>query len=156
MEAYDPDAQEEEQDENVEFKGKDVATMSELFFKFAGVTDNVNFSCGMFFSVVMGMVLPGFCFIFGELIDEMGAMVSTVGKNDNPMKDNTIYMVYVALGMLVGSFFNIAFLMIYSESITYKLKIQYFTKALAKDAAFYDEQNPNEMASKINKEASAV
>ena len=36
------------------------------------------------------------------------------------------------------------------------MKIEYFKAALAKDAAFYDEQNPNEMASKINKEAAAV
>ena len=36
------------------------------------------------------------------------------------------------------------------------MKIEYFKAALAKDAAYYDEQNPNEMASKINKEAAAV
>lgn len=40
--------------------------------------------------------------------------------------------------------------------ITTKLKIAYFDSALRKDADFYDQQNPNEMAAKISKESAAV
>jgi len=36
------------------------------------------------------------------------------------------------------------------------MKVAYFDQALRKDADFYDTQNPNEMASKIAKEVSAV
>lgn len=65
-------------------------------------------------------------------------------------------MVYVAIGSMVFSGTYIATLAIFSESVEHRFKIEYFTKALEKDAAFYDVQNPNEMASKINKEAGAV
>lgn len=65
-------------------------------------------------------------------------------------------MIYVAVFSLFASSTYIACLSVYSESVAYKLKVEYFEKALSKDACFYDEQNPTEMASKINKEASAV
>lgn len=65
-------------------------------------------------------------------------------------------MVYVACAVLVTASINVACFMVFAESITYKFKVEYFQKSLSKDAAFYDEQNPNEMASKINKEAAAL
>lgn len=72
------------------------------------------------------------------------------------MIKNSLYMVYVACGVLVTASFYISSLSVFSESISRNMKIEYFSAALSKDAAFYDEQNPNEMASKINKECGAV
>lgn len=65
-------------------------------------------------------------------------------------------MFYVGLGFFVTSAISISSLSLFSEAISYKIKVAYFKAAITKDAAFYDEQNPNEMASKINKEAAAV
>ena len=65
-------------------------------------------------------------------------------------------MVYVAALAFVSSASYIMAYSLFSESVSFKLKKEYFRSALSKDAAFYDEQNPNEMASKINKEAGAV
>jgi hypothetical protein len=45
---------------------------------------------------------------------------------------------------------------IFAENIAYKIRIDYFRSCLAKDAAFYDDNNPTEMASKISKEVSAI
>lgn len=78
------------------------------------------------------------------------------GSGKNPMKDNTVMMLYVALFAFLSSALYISTFSIFSESIQFKLKIEYLKACLKKDAAFYDVQNPNEMASKINKEASAV
>ena len=44
----------------------------------------------------------------------------------------------------------------FAESISYKIKIKYFKSCLEKDASFYDEHNPTEMASKISKEVSTI
>ena len=44
----------------------------------------------------------------------------------------------------------------YGRGLTVLGNMGGFREALNKDAAFYDEQNPNEMTSKINKEAGAV
>jgi ATP-binding cassette subfamily B (MDR/TAP) protein 1 len=45
---------------------------------------------------------------------------------------------------------------VFAEKISMKLKIQYFSKCIEKDAAYYDEKNPTEMASRISKECSAI
>ena len=44
----------------------------------------------------------------------------------------------------------------FSERIAYKIKVDYFRKCLAKDAAWLDEKNPNELAPKISKETTAI
>ena len=45
---------------------------------------------------------------------------------------------------------------LFAESISFKTKIMYFEKSLEKDATFYDQNNPTEMASRISKECSAI
>jgi ATP-binding cassette subfamily B (MDR/TAP) protein 1 len=108
---------------------------------------------GLVFSFIFGAAMPSFNIGFGGMIDDMGTMETQEG---NPMESNCILMCYVAAGVLVASGIYIASMASFSAGVAHKLKIEYFTKALSKDAAFYDEQNPNEMVSKINKEAGAV
>ena len=45
---------------------------------------------------------------------------------------------------------------LFAERIGFKLKLHYFKCCLEKDAAYYDEHNPTEMASRIAKEVSAM
>jgi hypothetical protein len=47
-------------------------------------------------------------------------------------------MIFIGLGVWVFSWFQVSMLLLFSESISYKIKIEYFTKCLEKDAAFYD------------------
>lgn len=56
----------------------------------------------------------------------------------------------------VFSWIQIAFFSVFAENIAFKARVKYFQKALEKDAAYYDEHNPTEMASKISKEISAM
>lgn len=154
VKAYDPEAGEE--DENIEFHEKETVTFTELITRFASGGDYILLLCGCFWSTGFGAAMPGFCLVFGELIDDMGAMETSVGGESNPMKTNTLFMLYVAAGAFVTSAIYISTFAVYSERVALKLRLTYFEKALSKDAAFYDEQNPNEMASKINKEAQAI
>lgn len=148
---YDPQAEEKQE---LEFQGREVVDASVVFNRFSSTGDKLLFYNGLFWSFIFGAALPTFCFVFGELIDDIGGMATS--KEENPMVTNSLYMVYVAVGVLFTAFFYISSLAVFSESISRNMKIEYFQAALAKDAAFYDEQNPNEMASKINKEAGAL
>jgi hypothetical protein len=47
-------------------------------------------------------------------------------------------------------------LAVFAENIAFKIRIEYFKSCLEKDAAFYDDNNPTEMSSKISKEVSAI
>lgn len=133
---YDPEA--ENEDENLEFKEKETLDAGVLFSRWSDGGDKLLLANGFFWSFLFGAAMPGFCIIFGELIDDMGEMAP--GSDEpNPMKENTIFMVYVALGTFVTSALHISSFAVFSESIAYKLKVEYFEAALSKDAAFYDE-----------------
>jgi hypothetical protein len=54
---------------------------------------------------------------------------------------------FVASGMII-------FWAAFADGIAFKLRIEYFRKSLEKDAAFYDENIPTAMASRISKETS--
>ena len=149
---YDPNA--EERDESLEFYETETVTFWEMMTRFADGCDKVLMFICFFWSFLFGAAMPGFCLVFGGLVDDLGSQQP--GTGNNPMQENTVFMVYVAVLAFVASAIYISSFSVFSESVSYKLKIEYFRAALSKDAAFYDEQNPNEMASKINKEAQAV
>ena len=97
---YVPD---EAQDESAEFTGTEMITVKEILFRFADKGDLCYFYVGAFASFGFGAALPGFCFIFGELIDKLGA--STQGGGFAPLQDMSLYMLYVAIGVWVVSWF---------------------------------------------------
>ena len=63
-----------------------------------------------------------------------------------------ILMLLVGTAGAVGQFLKYATFAIFSENICHNIKLEYFRACLKKDATFYDEHNPNEMASKISQE----
>jgi ATP-binding cassette subfamily B (MDR/TAP) protein 1 len=152
VDAYDPEA--EQRDENLEFHETETVGIGVLYGRWASSSNICLLWFGLAWACAFGGALPGFCFFFGELIDDMGTMGKEAGGN--PMTDNSINMGYIAVGAFVSSACYIGAMSVFSENVSYNMKIEYFRKALTMDAAFYDEQNPNEMASKINKEAGAI
>lgn len=65
-------------------------------------------------------------------------------------------MLYVGAGVYVLSWTQVSMLSIFAENITYKIKLNYYKACLNKDAAYYDEHNPTEMAAKISKETAGI
>lgn len=47
-------------------------------------------------------------------------------------------------------------LSLFAENIAHKTRINYFERCLEKDASWFDDHNPTELASKISKEVSAI
>jgi hypothetical protein len=70
---------------------------------------------GFFWSFLFGASMPGFCIIFGELVDDMGSM--NPGEGKNPMKDNFLMMIYIAIWAFVSSAIYISGFAIFSESV---------------------------------------
>lgn len=88
--AYVPDDQ---QDENAEFTGTDMISISSLLFKYADSTDLCYYYCGILASIGFGGALPGFCLFFGDMIDSMGT--STTGKDGfSGLTDSALTMIY--------------------------------------------------------------
>lgn len=66
------------------------------------------------------------------------------------------YMVIGATVMWVIHAIKIVSYNMFAKNMAYNTRIQYFTKSLEKDAAYYDEHPPTEMASKIAREMNSV
>ena len=58
--------------------------------------------------------------------------------------------------MWVISWCNVTLWAIFAQRVSNRIRFVYFAKCLELDAAFYDENNPNEMSAKIAKEVSAI
>jgi len=65
-------------------------------------------------------------------------------------------MMYIGVGVWAVTFMQFAAMSMFSERLAFRTKIQYFERLLEKDSTWFDENNPNEMASKISKEISAI
>jgi hypothetical protein len=65
-------------------------------------------------------------------------------------------MILIGAGVFVFAGFQVMLFSLFAERTVFNTKIQYFSQTLKKDAAFFDIQNPTEMASKISKECSAI
>lgn len=61
-------------------------------------------------------------------------------------------MMIVGAVMGVASWLQVTLWATFAARIAYKTRMTYFAKTLELDAAYYDENNPNEMSAKIAKE----
>lgn len=87
---------------------------------------------------------------------QIAAGIIVIKPDMSSVKDQALFMVYVGVfAFLMASSMNV-FTALFSENIAFKTKIRYFTTCLEKDAAFYDENVPTTMASRISKECSAI
>ena len=104
--------------------------------------DQAKFVSGLTASVLFGGSLPAFCLLFGDMIDSVG---ETGGENDpndtsgfDSLQTQAKYMIIIGFGVWMFSWFQVTMLALFSESISFKIKMDYFKKCLEKDAAFYD------------------
>ena len=72
------------------------------------------------------------------------------------MKKQAEILVYIGFYAWGIAFFMVSFYAMFGENITFKTRLAYFKSCIEKDSAFYDENNPTEMASKIAKECTAI
>jgi len=72
------------------------------------------------------------------------------------MKTSAFRMGYVALYTFITWIIMVFGLNVTASRIAHRIRIEYFRKCLEKDAAFYDLNNPMEMAAKISKEVTVI
>lgn len=84
----------------------------------------------------------------------------TVNTTPEEMRDDIrdicLIMMYLAIGILVTSFFQNYMLMSASASICAKLKTLYLEKVLNQESAWYDQVNYLELSSRIGKEVDQI
>ena len=134
-----------------EFGTLEQISYRELVFRYASISDKLMCGSAWLASMLFGASLPAFTLIFGEMIDSIGA-----NSGFESLGTQAKWMLFIGAGVYVFSFFQVSLFSIFAENISHKVKINYFRACLAKDAAWFDENNPTEMAAKIAKETLAI
>ena len=64
----------------------------------------------------------------------------------------------ICVGAIAGFFrcIQVTGLEVFAWSMSHKIKIEYFKAILGKDSAWFDANNPNELASKLVKESNMI
>ena len=113
------------------------------------------FYSGIIASTLFGAALPGFCLFFGDMVDEMGASTSN-NTGVGGLKDSALTLIYFAFFVWAASGLQITMMAMYAERVAHKVKLDYFLKCIEKDADYFDQHNPTEMAARISKETAAM
>jgi len=69
--------------------------MGKIMGNKAGCTEWALAALGTFGCMVFGAALPGFCLLWGNMMDNMG------GSGFGAMGDMVVYMVYLGVGVLL-------------------------------------------------------
>jgi len=121
-----------------------------MMFRYASFGDKLMWWLAALAATLFGGALPGFCIIFGDLIQDVGAQ-----QMDN-LTSSAVWMTVIGVIAALFSATFIALFSLFAVSATHKIQIQYFRAALKKDATYYDLHNTNQMSAKIAKECSAI
>ena len=151
MSSYNPEAK--KIDPNSKFTTTEQTSWGALYGRLATGGEK----CLMYFGVVVcfiqGATFPVFMFIWGSLMDDVGAGTPA---GLAAVDDNCNLLLIAGAGAFVLGTINVSVWNVFADLISYKTRILYFRKSLERDAAFYDEHNPMEMATKISREVSAI
>ena len=100
-----------------------------------------------------GLLRPLFSVLYGKVTG--GAT-----KVENDKERNTYEMpaIMASIGAIAGlaKFCQVACLELFADSISYKIRMNYFKSVLGKDSTWFDANNPNEIASKISTEIDMI
>ena len=138
-------------DKESEFTTTDTIPWSTIYQKQANCCDKTILGFAIMGSMLFGGAMPGFCLMFGEMIDGVGG-----AEGIDSLKDQAVIMVFVGIFSMIFSGLQITLWSIFAQRIAEKTRIAYFRACLHKDAAYYDEHSPAELASKISKEVQVI
>ena len=82
------------------------------------------YTIGIIASMLFGAALPGFCLLFGDMIDSVGG--SSTDGNFDMLGTQAKWMIIIGAGVFLFSFAQISLFSIFAENISYKIKIEYF------------------------------
>lgn len=136
VKTYDPN-----KNTDSEFESTEQIGWFEMITRFMDGKDQIKLIGGLFGSALFGAALPAFCLLFGNMIDgvgQTGADTSSESSGFDQLQTQAVYMVYIGLGVWMFSWAQVSSLALFAESISFKIKMEYFRKCLEKDASFYD------------------
>jgi hypothetical protein len=123
----------------------------EMTMRYASTGDKVIFFSAVIAIVIYSSTRPLFSFLMGT--NTSATSDTAHAKEEHKSYEQPLRMVILGVVAWFFRFIMIGGLQVFSTNITHKLKMNYFKSVLGKDSAWFDANNPNEMGTKIVKEA---
>jgi ATP-binding cassette subfamily B (MDR/TAP) protein 1 len=127
-------------------------TVSQLF-QYATGGDKLLMFVGGACAFVSGAGMPGFCWMFGNFVDELSRRGVDV---EDRVSDSAIIMVAIGAAVCVLSIVQVATWAVSAERQSSRLRAAYFDALLHQDAAFYDAQDSTALATRVVEDARKV
>ncbi|KAL5612611.1 hypothetical protein BROUX41_004294 [Berkeleyomyces rouxiae] len=129
---------------------------------------------GFFSSIAAGIPMPLMAILFGELIDDMSDMTcannnanstsninslelqSAKSRYQNQVNDKVVLLLCAAAaGLLLIYIYAVAW-SLFSQRLSHRIRDQYFSALLRKDAEFFDTRPAGEVSSKLNNDIQVI
>lgn len=126
-----------------------------LIWTLADKEDKLYFVLGLISAALCGLGLPSFVFLFGDIADSFEGHMEPkdiLAKITNVSK----ILTFIGLAVWLGSYLFFTFLVIVSERVGLKTKVEYLKSILQQDIAWFDSINTSELSQRLAKESQAI
>lgn len=121
-------------------------TFTELF-KFSDSLDKTMMILGAISAFIAGAGMPAFSEILGRMINDLFSEEGTIQEK---MGKTGAIMVYVGLGTLFFSVFQVTFWMLSAARQVSRVRILFFESVMRQDIGWHDEHKPGELISRMD------
>ena len=124
-----------------------------LIMRFASTSDKVVYVVSVLGMIGYGIARPLFSVLYGKTTGN-----STQAESDKDMNTWAVPVFMMGIGLIAGLFklMQVAGIEIFSDSVTHKIRLNYFKSVIGKDSSWFDANNPNEIAAKVATETDLI
>nr|AOQ25828.1 ABC transporter B family member 1 [Moneuplotes crassus] len=124
-------------------------------FKFSTFKIKIYLVLGIISAILAGIAMPLFVIFIEELYNSFDPDTSVKTTYDNCFKI-LLYLIYIGIGLWFVSYLYLAFFGMVSEYTGMIYRVKYLESVLKQDISWFENNDPQSLASKISKEASAI
>jgi ATP-binding cassette subfamily B (MDR/TAP) protein 1 len=130
-----------------------MAPYSKILLTYADKKDKCLMIFGYLSSIITGLGLPSFVFLFGDIVDSFGPKSTNVVKSLTPI---CLAMTLIGIGIWITTYIYFASLVIMSERVGKKTRVAYLKAVLNQEISWFDENNATELPAKIVRETAMI
>jgi ATP-binding cassette, subfamily B (MDR/TAP), member 1 len=126
---------------------------SKILLTYADRKDKCLMICGYASSIISGLGLPSFVFLFGDIVDSFGPGSSDIIGSISLI---CLVMTVIGVGIWITGYIYVTSLAIMAERVGKKTRVAYLRSVLNQEIAWFDENNATEIPAKIVREVSMI
>eukprot|EP01065_Artemidia_motanka_P053559 TRINITY_DN996_c0_g1_i1.p1 TRINITY_DN996_c0_g1~~TRINITY_DN996_c0_g1_i1.p1 ORF type:complete len:1468 (+),score=531.42 TRINITY_DN996_c0_g1_i1:96-4406(+) len=123
-------------------------------YRFTSGSDQFALAIGALAAVGSGCSLPLFSFVFGKLVDDLGA--DDTDEVADKVSDVALLMTYLGIGVLVAASLQMSIFMGTAVKLTARLKAEFFAAILRQEQGWVDTIQAGQLTAKLHGETQVV